>query len=56
MICFFYYWKKYFLFWAWSIGPFLYKLGQKIVIFRGFSNFFQNYWITIKIININWIP
>ena len=27
---------------------FLYKLGRKIVIFRGFSN-----WIPIKVININ---
>ena len=49
--------KKSFLFWAWSMGtPFLQKLGQKIVIFRDFSNFFHNYWIPIKVLNINWIP
>ena len=36
-------------FWVWAMGTlFLYKLGQKIVIFRGFSN-----WIPIKVININ---
>ena len=33
--------KKSFLFWVWPIGTtFLHKLGQKLVIFRGFSNFF----------------
>ena len=57
MIWFCYYWKKCFLFWAWPMGtPFLYKLGQKIVIFGGFSNFFENYRVTIKAININSIP
>ena len=43
MIWFCYFWKKKkcFLFWAWPMGtPFLHKLGQTIVIFRGFSNFF----------------
>ena len=34
--------KKLFLFWAWLMGtPFLHKLGQKIVIFKGFNNFFS---------------
>ena len=34
--------KNCFLFWVWPIGtPFLHKLGQKIVIFKGFSNFFS---------------
>ena len=28
--------------------PFLRKLVSKIVIFRGFNNFFQNYWILIE--------
>ena len=35
------------------ITPFLHKLGKKMVIFRGFTNFFQNYWIPIKVIQIN---
>ena len=30
-----------FLFWGWPLGtPFLHKLGQKLVIFRGFSKKF----------------
>ena len=35
--------------------PFFHKLGHKIVIFRGFTvlaKFFQNYWIPIKVFNI----
>ena len=31
---------------------FLRKLGPKMIIFRGFTEFFQNYWIAIKVINI----
>ena len=33
--------------------PFLHKLGWKRVIFRGFSKFFQNYWIPIRASNIS---
>ena len=34
-------WFYYFLFWAWPIETvFLHKLGQKMVIFRGFSKLF----------------
>ena len=44
--------KYFFLFCVWPIlTPFLCKLGPKITIFRGFTNFFfQNCWIAIKII------
>ena len=38
--------------WAWSIlTPFLCKLGPKIAILQGFTNFFQNY--RNKFINTN---
>ena len=37
--------KKVFLFWAWPMGtPFVQKLGQKMVIFRGFSKYFSQLW------------
>ena len=32
---------------------FLRKLGPKIVVFRGFINFFQNDWIVTQVINVN---
>ena len=33
--------------------PFLHKLDQKLLTFRGFSNFFQNCWIPVQAFNIN---
>ena len=55
MIWFCYFWKKKKVFVL--DMALLHKLGQKMVIFRGLANFFQNYWIPIiKVLNINWIP
>ena len=31
------------------LTPFLRKMGPKIAIFRGFVNFFQNYWIATQV-------
>ena len=35
---------------------FLSKLYPIKQLLRGFTNFFQNYWIETQVININWIP
>ena len=41
---------------VWPIlTPFLCKMGPKRTVFWGFIIFFQNYWIAIKVININWM-
>ena len=46
MIWFCYLCKKNFFSWAWPMGIlFLHKLGQKMVLFGGFSDFSHNYWI-----------
>ena len=43
MIWLCYFWKKSFLFWVWPMEtPLLHKLGQKTVIFSGFSK--KNFW------------
>ena len=56
IIYFCYSWKKNTLFWAWPILTLcLCKVSPKMAIFRAFTNFFQNYWIAIKVISINWI-
>ena len=36
--------------------PFVLQIGSQKEFFRGFTNFFQNYWIATEVININWIP
>ena len=35
------------------LAPLWYKLGPKIAIIRGFTDFFQNYWIAAEVINID---
>ena len=35
---------------------FLHKLGPKMAILEVLATIFQNYWIAIKVINIDWIP
>ena len=48
--------KNFFSIWAWSIMiSFLCKLGLKKQFLRGFTRFFQNFWIVTQAININCI-
>ena len=46
--------KKKNLFWVWPIlTPFMCKLDPKMAILEVLAKKFQDYWITIKVININ---
>ena len=54
MICFCYFCKK--MVFRFGRGAYT-SWTQKIAILRDFTIFFRtNYWISIKVINVNWIP
>ena len=36
--------------------PVILQIGPQKAIFKGFTNFFQNYLIATEVVNINWIP
>ena len=50
MVCFCYFYQKKlsFVLDVAHAAPFLHKLDPKVAIFRGFINFFQNFWILIE--------
>ena len=58
MICFCYFCKKelFFILAKSHNNPFFVQTKSKKQFLRGFSNFFQSYWIAKQVIKINWIP
>ena len=59
MICFCYVCQKKQLFFILGVAHadlLVVQIGPKKSIFRGFTNFFRNYWTATEAININWIP